>query len=100
MALLEANPFPDARPVFFQALSKAVDLGVGLRLKISTPWVGKSKPEVIALGRGLPLELSVSCIKPRGNVHCGRCTKCAERVEGFRIAKIPDPTRYASASRA
>jgi 7-cyano-7-deazaguanine synthase len=95
MALLEANPFPDARPVFFQAVSKAVDLGVGLRLKISTPWVGKSKPEVIALGRGLPLELSVSCIKPRGNVHCGRCTKCAERIEGFRIAGIPDPTRYA-----
>jgi len=95
MALLEANPFPDARPVFFQAVSKAVDLGVGLRLKISTPWLGKSKPEVIALGRGLPLELSVSCIKPRGNVHCGRCTKCAERVEGFRIAGIPDPTRYA-----
>jgi 7-cyano-7-deazaguanine synthase len=95
MALLEANPFPDARPVFFQAVSKAVDLGVGLRLKISTPWVGKSKPEVIALARGLPLELSVSCIKPRGNVHCGRCTKCAERIEAFRIAGIPDPTRYA-----
>jgi len=50
---------------------------------------------VIALGRGLPLQLSVSCIKPRGIIHCGRCTKCAERVEGFRRAGIPDPTRYA-----
>lgn len=95
MALLEANPFPDARAVFFDAVSRAVDLGVGLRLKISTPWIGKSKPEVIALGRGLPLQLSVSCIKPRGIIHCGRCTKCAERVEGFRLAGIPDPTRYA-----
>jgi 7-cyano-7-deazaguanine synthase len=38
----------------------------------------------------------VSCIKPRGAVHCGRCTKCAERVEGFRLAGVPDPTRYAS----
>lgn len=95
MALLEANPFPDARPVFFDAVSRAVDLGVGLRLKISTPWVGKSKSEVIRLGRHLPLQLSVSCIKPRGIIHCGRCTKCAERVEGFRLAGIPDPTRYA-----
>jgi 7-cyano-7-deazaguanine synthase len=94
MALLEANPFPDARPIFFDALSHAVDLGVGLRLKISTPWVGKSKPEVIALGRDLPLQLSVSCIKPRGAVHCGECTKCAERVEGFHEAGIHDPTRY------
>jgi 7-cyano-7-deazaguanine synthase len=94
MALLEANPFPDARPIFFDALSRAVELGVGLRLKISTPWVGKSKPEVIALGRDLPLQLSVSCIKPRGALHCGQCTKCAERVEGFRLAGIDDPTRY------
>ena len=95
MALLEANPFPDGRPIFFQAVARAVDLGVGLRLKISTPWVGKTKPEVIALGRGLPLHLTVSCIKPRGAVHCGRCTKCAERVAGFRISGLPDPTRYA-----
>ncbi len=94
MALLEANPFPDARPIFFHALTKAVALGVGLHLKISTPWVGMSKPEVIALGRGLPLHLSVSCIKPRGAVHCGECTKCAERVEGFRLAGVEDPTRY------
>ncbi len=94
LALLEANPFPDARPAFFDALSNAVDLGVGLRLKISTPWVGKSKAEVISLGRDLPLHLSVSCIKPRGNIHCGECTKCAERVEGFRAAGVRDPTRY------
>ncbi|HEV3113822.1 MAG TPA: 7-cyano-7-deazaguanine synthase [Candidatus Binataceae bacterium] len=96
MALLEANPFPDARPAFFEAMSKAVDIGVGLRLKISTPWVGKSKPEVIALGRDLPLQLSVSCIKARGAVHCRQCTKCAERIEGFRLAGVKDPTRYRS----
>jgi 7-cyano-7-deazaguanine synthase len=96
MALLEANPFPDARPVFFQAMTRAMDLGLGLRLKISTPWVGKTKPEVIRLGRALPLQLSVSCIRPRGAVHCGQCTKCAERVEGFQLAGVPDPTRYAN----
>ena len=75
-------------------MSNAVNIGVGLRLKISTPWVGKSKAEVIALGRDLPLQLSVSCIKPRGVIHCGQCTKCAERIEGFRLAGIQDPTRY------
>ncbi|HEY2105969.1 MAG TPA: 7-cyano-7-deazaguanine synthase [Candidatus Binataceae bacterium] len=94
MALLEANPFPDARAVFFEAMSRAVDIGVGLRLKISTPWVRKSKPEVIVLGRDLPLQLSVSCIRPRGALHCGKCTKCAERIEGFRLAGVKDPTHY------
>jgi 7-cyano-7-deazaguanine synthase len=99
MALLEANPFPDARPVFFEALARAVNLGVGLRLKISTPWVGKTKPEVIRLGRNLPLELSVSCIRPKGAIHCGKCTKCAERVAGFRQAGVDDPTRYRKRTR-
>jgi 7-cyano-7-deazaguanine synthase in queuosine biosynthesis len=28
-------------------------------------------------------------------VHCGACTKCAERVEGFLDAGVPDPTHYA-----
>jgi len=95
MAPLEANPFPDARPIFFTALARAIYLGVGLRLRIETPWVGKSKAEVIKLGRGLPLELTVSCIKPRGVVHCGQCTKCAERIEGFTAAGVRDSTRYA-----
>lgn len=100
MAPLEANPFPDAQPAFFKALAHAIDLGVGLRLKIATPWVGKSKADVIRLGRGLPLELTVSCIRPRGTTHCGRCTKCAERMEGFAAAGIPDPTRYAASDRS
>ena len=38
MAPLESNPFPDARPEFFRALERAVDLGVGLKLKILTPY--------------------------------------------------------------
>jgi hypothetical protein len=27
--------------------------------------------------------------------HCGRCAKCAERIEGFRHAKVSDPTKCA-----
>jgi len=33
--------------------------------------------------------------RPHGNVHCGKCTKCAERVAGFLEAGVPDPTLYA-----
>lgn len=95
MAALEANPFPDAQPRFFKALARAVELGTGLRLRIRTPYVGLSKAEVIRRGRRLPLGLTVSCIRPRGLTHCGRCTKCAERKKGFRAAAVADPTRYA-----
>ncbi len=95
MAPLEANPFPDARPEFFAAFARAVTLGTGLKLAIRTPYAGLSKADVIRRGRNLRLELTVSCIRPRGLIHCGACTKCAERAEGFWAAGMPDPTRYA-----
>jgi 7-cyano-7-deazaguanine synthase len=95
MAPLESNPFPDARPEFFRAFARAVELGVGIRLKITTPFTGMTKAEVVRCGAGMPLELTVSCARPTGNVHCGACTKCAERVEGFIEAGIADPTPYA-----
>lgn len=95
MAPLESNPFPDARPEFFRALERAIDLGVGLALKILTPYVGMTKGEVIRRGANLPLRFTVTCARPEGLTHCGRCTKCAERIEGFRDAGVPDPTEYA-----
>jgi 7-cyano-7-deazaguanine synthase len=95
MAPLESNPFPDARPEFFRAVERVVKLGMELPLRVLTPFEGLEKSDVIRKGRALPLELTLSCANPRGMLHCGACTKCAERIEGFRAAKLPDPTRYA-----
>jgi len=95
MAPLQSNPFPDARPEFFRAFERAVKLGMELPLRVLTPFEGLEKSDVIRKGRALPLQLSLSCASPRGSRHCGACTKCAERVEGFRAARIDDPTRYA-----
>jgi 7-cyano-7-deazaguanine synthase len=95
MAPLESNPFPDARPEFFRAFARAVELGVGIKLKIRAPFAGRTKAEVVRRGAGMALELTVSCARPKGNVHCGACTKCAERVHGFVEAEVPDPTLYA-----
>jgi len=95
MAPLESNPFPDARPEFFRAFARAVELGVGIKLRIRTPFAGLSKADVVRRGKGMRLELTVSCARPHGNVHCGKCTKCAERVAGFLEAGVPDPTLYA-----
>ncbi len=95
MAPLESNPFPDARPEFFRAFETAARLGLGLRLRVTTPFLGKTKAQVIRRGRALPLALTLSCVRPRGGIHCGACTKCAERIQAFAEAKVPDPTRYA-----
>ncbi len=95
MAPLESNPFPDARPEFFRAFEHTVKLGMELPLRVLTPFKGFEKSDVIRKGRALPLQLTLTCANPRGSRHCGKCTKCAERVQGFRDAGVPDPTRYA-----
>jgi len=95
MASLASNPFPDARPQFLRAMERAIALGVGLNLRITTPFAAMSKSDVIRRGRAMRLDLTLSCARPRGGIHCGRCTKCAERIEGFAAANVPDPTRYA-----
>jgi 7-cyano-7-deazaguanine synthase len=95
LASLEGNPFPDARAPFLRAFERTARLGLGLRLRVLTPLARLRKADVIRRARALPLALTLSCARPRGMIHCGGCTKCAERRRGFSEAGIPDPTRYA-----
>jgi 7-cyano-7-deazaguanine synthase len=100
MGLLKSNPFPDATPAFFRAfagaVNQAVDGELGGNVKVLRPFAGMKKKEVVRLGRDMPLEHSLSCMRPIKNVHCGRCNKCAERQLAFREAEMMDPTRYAA----
>jgi 7-cyano-7-deazaguanine synthase len=94
LAILKANPFPDATPEFFRAMAAVVNQAVGGSVRIETPYADLSKVEVIRRGRGLPLEHTFSCIAPVDGRHCGRCNKCAERQRAFAAAGVEDPTEY------
>jgi len=93
---LAGNPFPDATADFFNTLSKAMSLGLAHQIAVDAPFMQMDKSDVIRLGRelGVPLELTLSCMKPRDGLHCGECSKCRERRDAFREAGIEDPTRY------
>ncbi len=92
--ILHANPFPDATPAFFRAVERALSEGLGTALRIRTPYGGLSKADVVRRGRDLRLDLTLSCARPRGGRHCGRCSKCAERMKAFRRAGVSDATVY------
>jgi 7-cyano-7-deazaguanine synthase len=94
---LANNPFPDASPVFFETMARAMSLGIGRELAIVTPLAALHKDDVITLGAelGVPMELSMSCMKPQDGVHCGACSKCRERRDAFAAAGVPDRTAYA-----
>lgn len=96
---LAGNPFPDATPQFFDAMARALSLGLSHALVIEAPFASMRKSDVIRLGveLGVPLALTLSCMNPQDGMHCGRCSKCRERRDAFAEAGITDPTRYAAA---
>jgi 7-cyano-7-deazaguanine synthase len=79
---LAGNPFPDATEEFFAAMARALSIGLDHPIDVVTPLADMHKADVITLG--------VS----QGGLHCGECSKCRERREGFREAQVPDPTDY------
>jgi len=93
---LAGNPFPDATAEFFSAFASALSIGVAAPIHVVAPLAALHKADVIRRGRdlGVALELTLSCMQPRRGLHCGRCSKCRERRDGFREAGISDPTRY------
>ncbi len=91
------HPFPDTSREYFDRLEEVVSVGMGRDFRIETPFLGVEKGEIIRrFSRTVPLHLTFSCISPVGDLHCGRCVKCAERREGFLRAGVEDPTRYLS----
>lgn len=88
--------YPDCRPQFYRAFSKAVSCGTkaGLekRIQIKTPLINKSKAEIIRSGARLkvPFELTWSCYKG-GSAPCAECDSCYYRSKGFSEAGLPDP---------
>jgi 7-cyano-7-deazaguanine synthase len=93
---LAGNPFPDATPEFFEAMGRALSIGLAAPISIEAPLSKMHKEDVIRRGAelGVPLELTLSCMQPSDGKHCGQCSKCRERIEGFRDAAVPDPTSY------
>ena len=99
---LAGNPFPDGRPEFFAAMATALTLGLGHQIEIATPFLDWQKQQVILRGAelGVPLELTLSCMKPVTAEalprHCGLCSKCRERRDAFAEAGVADPSNYAN----
>lgn len=95
-APLGSSPFEDAGPKFFAEYQSALNRGASQKVALLRPFGGLRKSEVMQIGANLPLELTFSCIHPIGGLHCGRCNKCFERKEAFRVVRREDKTRYAT----
>jgi 7-cyano-7-deazaguanine synthase len=95
LGVIASNPVPDVADDFFATTARALSLGLDHPLAIERPFAGLDKVDVLRLAGDLPLELTFSCVRPAGELHCGDCNKCRERQAAFLQAGLPDPTRYA-----
>jgi 7-cyano-7-deazaguanine synthase len=79
-------------------MANALSTGLAYTISIDTPFVEMRKSEVIALGSELnvPFALTLSCMNPQQELHCGRCSKCRERRDAFAEAGVVDPAPYAA----
>jgi 7-cyano-7-deazaguanine synthase len=87
--------YPDCRPEFVQALSKAIRVGTYEGIEILAPYTNITKADIAKKGKALGIDYSEtwSCYKGE-EYHCGRCGTCEERKEAFREAGIVDNTVY------
>ncbi len=86
--------YRDCRREFYDSLEQTLRLGAAreLAFRIHTPFVERTKTEVVALGMGLgvPWELTHTCYTGRRPA-CGRCDACSERLAAFAANDAADP---------
>jgi 7-cyano-7-deazaguanine synthase len=92
--------YPDCREKFilsFEMMQHYATEGFAKPgLQLFAPFINWTKVDIVDFGHhklGVPWEKTWSCYKG-GIHHCGRCGTCVERIEAFKLAKVPDPTIY------
>lgn len=102
---IDYSGYPDCRPEFIRAYETMANLATRAgveghtKLKIHTPLIDLSKPDIIRLAVELKIDLSLthSCYDPDPDGRsCGQCDSCALRLKGFQEAGLVDPVRYIS----
>lgn len=102
---LDYSGYPDCRPEFITAFANLAELATkaganGERFTIHAPlqFLGKAEIALEAQRLGLDPLMSWSCYDPQEDGSaCGLCDSCRLRREGFAMAGLHDPVRYAIA---
>lgn len=94
LGTLKGNPFRDGHKRYFKRLERLLTESFNRPVRVLVPFAGMTKSSIIRKSARWPVHISLSCINPKGNAHCGKCNKCAERRRAFKRAGISDETLY------
>jgi len=97
---LDYSGYPDCRPDFLRAFSKAAELGTkagaeGKPIEILAPLQNLTKAEILQRGLTLGVDYSLtwSCYQGE-NEACGKCDSCRIRLAAFVALGLQDPISY------
>lgn len=70
------------------------------KVQVYAPFLNSNKADEIrelirVVGDAELLSHTITCYNPNGNVSCGTCPSCAERIANFKKVGIKDPIEYA-----
>lgn len=92
--------YPDCRPEFVGAMNMVGKLANYEIVTVRAPFIDMDKGQIAALGLKLGVDYAKTwtCYKG-GEVACGKCGSCTERLEAFEFAGIEDPIEYQKESK-
>jgi 7-cyano-7-deazaguanine synthase len=87
--------YPDCTPEFNGAMANAIFVGTYMKIRLLVPLQYMTKLEVVRKGLELnaPYDLTRSCYDA-GEIACGKCSTCIERIHAFEEAGSEDPILY------
>jgi len=95
----DSSGYPDCRESYIKSMQNSINLGTKdeTNIEIKMPLVHLQKSQIVkkALELNVPLYLTWSCYKNEDEA-CGVCDSCRLRLNGFKLAGVTDPIRYAN----
>ncbi|MFF2146224.1 7-cyano-7-deazaguanine synthase QueC [Kitasatospora sp. NPDC058190] len=94
--------YPDCRTEFFDLFAEVARVGnegfLSEGFQLLAPFIDQTKADIVRVASqvGVPFADTWSCYRG-GELHCGTCGTCTERIEAFVLAGVEDPTEYAIA---
>lgn len=90
------NAYPDCSSRFYVAMNDAIWTGTGKKVELIAPLIDWNKAQVVDRGIELnvPYHLTWSCYNG-GEVACGKCATCRDRIHAFEANGQIDPIGYA-----
>jgi 7-cyano-7-deazaguanine synthase len=89
--------YPDCTPEFIGAQGSAIYVGTHRQVRLVVPFQWMTKADIVRRAAALeaPLQLTWSCYRG-GDIQCGQCPTCTERMKAFLAARYIDPVPYAT----